>query len=74
MEQLLRVGTAELLQLPAGVAFPQEGSNVTDKLLVRQCYVELRELTKAHFSDGGRSMIITGNPGRQILCSTTNTA
>ena len=63
VEEVLNVGTAELLKLPAGVAFPQEGSNVTDKLLVRQCYVELRELTMAHFSSGGRSMIITGNPG-----------
>ena len=63
VEQLLHVGTADLLQLPADVAFPQEGSNVTDKMLVRQCYIGLRELTMAYFSSGGRSMIITGNPG-----------
>eukprot|EP00611_Tribonema_gayanum_P012255 TRINITY_DN2288_c0_g1_i1.p1 TRINITY_DN2288_c0_g1~~TRINITY_DN2288_c0_g1_i1.p1 ORF type:complete len:403 (-),score=56.14 TRINITY_DN2288_c0_g1_i1:405-1613(-) len=57
------VQSVQLLDLPASAAFPQEGSDVAHRLLVRQCYVGLYEVLAAHFDGAGRNIIITGTQG-----------
>jgi hypothetical protein len=63
VKQLVRIGAYEYLQLPGGATFPHEGSNVTHRLLVRQCYKDLLALMSEYFSGYGRIFIVTGNPG-----------
>ena len=66
ISELVRVGSYEFLQLPDSAAFPLEGSNVTHRLLVRQCYKDLVDLLVHHASTGGHSFIIAGNPGQLL--------
>jgi hypothetical protein len=66
--ELSRQGDCELLQVGEGACFPLEGSNVANKLLVRQSYKDLHTLMLEHFDAGGRSFIITGNPG-DLICA-----
>ena len=67
VEQLSTAGSARLLQLGNNAPhFPQEGIDVQDRLLVRQCYEELSQILQDYFAARGRSFIINGNPGNYL--------
>jgi hypothetical protein len=70
--ELTQVDGSDFLLLGAGACFPLEGSNVANKLLVRQSYKDLHALMLQHFDRQGRSFIITGNPG-EVICYRTYT-
>jgi hypothetical protein len=71
--ELSNVDGSDFLELGAGACFPLEGSNVANKLLVRQSYKDLHALMLQHFERQGRSFIITGKPGDVIACYRTCT-
>jgi hypothetical protein len=71
--ELSNVDGSDFLELGAGACFPLEGSNVANKLLVRQSYKDLHALMLQHFDRQGGSFIITGNPGNVIACHRTCT-
>jgi hypothetical protein len=70
---ITELSNVDFLELGAGACFPLEGSNVANKLLVRQSYKDLHALMLQHFERQGRSFIITGNPGDVIACYRTCT-
>ena len=64
IRELSLFGTHAFLVLGAAACFPLEGDSVQRRLFIRQCYRELMDILDAHFASGGRSFIITGNPGK----------
>ena len=63
VKQLSVVDSATFLHIGSEACFPQEGNAVQSRLFIRQCYFDLAELLEEHLANGGRSFIITGNPG-----------
>lgn len=63
--ELSPFGAHLFLELSPAACFPLEGSAVQRRLFIRQCYLELMQILDDHFARGGRSFIITGNPGME---------
>ena len=64
--ELKKIGSHSFLQLGGTACFPLEGTTVQNTILIRQCYFDIKKLMDGHFAAGGRSFILTGNPGRMI--------
>ena len=47
--------------------FPGEDQVNQQKLLVRKCYEDLANMMTAHFADGGKVVILRGNPGKMLF-------